>query len=255
MSKQIRPLVAFKKENPELYSRYYNLAKEGTTSKKGIENNFYLWYGALSLKPIKQKGIDSFLFTEAGDFTNKCTISEIGRLLLTGWYYDVEAYTKDVSNYVYNAYHKKIKTGENFNDLDYSEVVKHIRENISYYYNNQPELKYLILDRLFKETLHELLPPPDKIKSHNKAIDLLAEIRTNQKRKGIDFWIKKTEDWEGYSYYLQDKIESLDNVYLSFEDWIKENNNKNNEYLREIEALIKEYKEIVTNSNQIKLPL
>jgi hypothetical protein len=259
MSKQIRPLVAFKKQQRELYDLHYNLAKERTTSKKGIENNFYFWYGALSLKNIKGKdslnvkGKDSFIFTEQGNFTNKCTITEIGRLLITGWYFNIEDYTKELSSYIYKAYHKKLNTTEKFNDLHYSEVVKHIRENIAYYYKNQPEVKLFIVDSLFKNTLQELLPPPDKLKAHNELIDDLKEIRANQRKKGIDYWINTAEDWEGYSYYLQDKIDSLNSIYLSFEDWKKEQNKLDIEYFKQVEDLSKEYKKSIINSSQIQL--
>jgi hypothetical protein len=290
MSKQIRPLVAFKKAYPELYDNLTDKDNPGL-SKKAQENEFY-WnyvYHFLGVEPYKdildpaqieiiegykekhnptkdnlQKFINdikkatyhltktefnSFFLTSWDKKNNKLTITEIGRLLLTGWYYNVEDWTKEVGLYIYKAYEKKVKEEKGFNDLEIYKVVNHIRENIGYYYHNQIEAKYYLLDKLFNKDLKKLLPPPpEKIKEYERIVSYISEIRKNQKKKGVDYWIDKAEDLESYNIYLQDILEEIGVVnYLSFEDWEKEKKQENEEYFKELNVIREEYKKSILN--------
>ena len=295
MSKVIRPLVAFKKANPEIYLRFWNLIT--ATSKKAQENEFYFIYaynylGVETVKEIldpdqiklieytKEKNLtedeiqkkiqdikratyhltkyefNSFFFNTKEEYTNIGTVSEIGRLLLYGWYYDIESWSKEIGGYIYKAYKKIESRGEAFNDLDFKEAVKHIRENIGYYYQNEPELKLYILKTFFNDKLQELLPEkPKELKTYERAVEFFKEIRKNQKAKGIDYWIRKADNLELYNIYLQDILEEIGVVnYLSFEDWEKERNQENEEYYNELNNLYKEYKKSILNDiNRLNL--
>jgi hypothetical protein len=249
--KQIRPLVAYKKALPDLYKLYLTVFDgwEGL-SKKAQENNFYWNYAYFEMK----KGeMHPFFLKDGDNRNNKLTITELGRLLLTGWYYGIEEYTKEISLYVFNAYNKKVKEKEGFNDMEIYNLVKRIRENIGYYNSNKNEMKLFLLDGLFKTQLQELLPPPAKLKQHDETVDFLLEIRTNQKKKGIDFWVNKAESFEGYSYYLKELLEERELEFLTFEDWEIEFNKDGEGYSKEIDSLKKEYRKQLLNINLKKL--
>jgi hypothetical protein len=237
MSKVIRPLTAFKRLNPEVYKLY--LRNLESKSEKGRENEFYLWYGTLELGI---KGKDSFFWTTQGNFTNKGTVSEVGRLLLYGWYYNIKDWTKEIGIYIYNAYKKIESNKETFNDLDFAKAVKYIRENITYFYQNKTELKLYILETFFNDEIQELLPQkPKELIEHESAIKFGETIRIYQRKKGVDYWINKSEDFEGYSYYLEEILENYNIDFLSFEDYIKKQNIDNNEYFDTIKRLEETY--------------
>ena len=139
--KQIRPLSAYKKANPQSYENLYNESE--STSKKSKENDFYWLYAFCNLnqfdKSLLEKTPQLFFFKNEHNRNNKLTITEIGRLLLTGWYYGIEEFTKELSVCVEKSYYKKIKDKVNFNDLEFYEVIKHIRQNLDYYHINKNE--------------------------------------------------------------------------------------------------------------------
>jgi len=255
--KHIRPLIAFKKANPELYAVFSMDIK--ATSKKGAENEWYWKYAYFKL--VKLLNIDptppSFFWHTGGEVKNNIgTVTELGRLLLTGWYYNAEDWAIKVGGYVYRAYQRKKEKGEEFNDLLFKEAVNHIRENIGYYYHNEEELKLYILKEFFNDELKTLLPPPpQKIKDHERTINIISELRKNQKKKGIDHWIEKAKDWESYSYYLIDFLESLGvGDFLSFEDWIKEQERDGKEYYNELRKSQEDYeKQIFNDITKLKL--
>jgi hypothetical protein len=202
---------------------------------------------------MKKGEMHPFFWKDGDNRNNKLTITELGRLLLTGWYYGIEEYTKEISLYVFNAYNKKVKEKEGFNDMEIYNLVKHIRENIGYYNSNKNEMKLFLLDGLFKTQLQELLPPPAKLKQHDETVGFLLEIRTNQKKKGIDFWVNKAESFEGYSYYLKELLEERELEFLTFEDWEIEFNKDDEGYSKEIDSLKKEYRKQLLNINLKKL--
>jgi hypothetical protein len=238
MSKVIRPLTAFKRLNPEYYNKVYLPLLE-SNSAKGRENEFYLWYGYFKLG-IKE--LDSFFFTTQGDFTNKGTVSEVGRLLLYGWYYNIEDWTKEIGIYIYNAYKKIESNKETFNDLDFAKAVKYIRENVGYYYQNKTELKLYILETFFNNEIQELLPQkPKELIEHDRLIEYIESLRVNQRKKGVDYWINKSEDLEYYLSYLEEILKNYNIDFLSFEDYINKQNINDNEYFDTIERLEKTY--------------
>jgi hypothetical protein len=238
MSKVIRPLTAFKRLYPEYYNKVYLLLLE-SNSAKGRENEFYLWYAYFKLGV---KELDSFFWTTQGNFTNKGTVSEVGRLLLYGWYYNIEDWTKEIGIYIYNAYKKIENNKETFNDLDFAKAVKYIRENVKYYYQNKTELKLYILETFFNDEIQELLPQkPKELIEHDRLIEFIESIRVNQRKKGVDYWINKSEDLEYYLSYLEEILKNYNIDFLSFEDYINKQNINDNEYFDTIERLEKTY--------------
>ena len=241
MSKVIRPLAIFKKLNPELYNIYLGLMD--SKSLKGKENDFYFYYCNFNLD---KRGKDSFFYNSEGMCTNKGTVSEIGRLLLYGWYHNIESWSKEIGGYIYNAYKKIESSGETFNDLDFKKAVKHIRENIIYYYQNEPELKLYILETFFNNKLQELLPEkPKELKEFDNAIEFLERLRIVERKKGIDYWINRAGEFETYILYLNSYLEETIKYnleFLNFEDWKKESKQNDNEYLNRVDKIDKNYK-------------
>lgn len=140
MSKQIRPLVAFKKENIEYYnSIVLSLYKEG--SEKSKENNFYYSYAIMKLMRVDIN--EDFFFKNKAIEINRGLITELGRLLIYGWYYQLHDYTIGLCSLVIEKYLE----GGKINRERALELIKHIRENILYYNNNNKEavdlIKYL----------------------------------------------------------------------------------------------------------------
>lgn len=246
MSKQIRPLSAYKKAYREYYQMIDELTKDEATSKKGKENSWYWWYGSLEVdiggdNTSTKRREDPFFFNKDGGKNNKGTVSELGRLLLTGWYYNIEDRTKEISLFVYRSYHKKLARGDGFNDLEFKEAVKHIRENIGYYYHNKEELKLYILETFFNSDLKPLLPePPELLESHDKAIELLEELYKN---KSKDWFKEQFFLVDSYWYYLSEILDSYDIPYFSLQEFKAKDDKEAEEYVAEIKQARNKYRE------------
>lgn len=149
MNKVIRPLSKWKKQNLERWKNVYLplIEDNAIESKKGVENEFYFFFCLLNLEETdfrSRSEKDSFFFTSKGFHTNKVMVSEIGRIMLLGWYYNIEAWTNEIALCVYRAYKEREKNNETFNSIEVSRKLKHIRENIGYYYNNASEANLLL---------------------------------------------------------------------------------------------------------------
>lgn len=257
MNKQIRPLAAYKKQNPRLCKTGFEFAEIiGESSAKGKENAWYWFHGFSEITrqfneseklALQTDFKNNFFWRTENKCNNVATVSEMGRLLLTGWYYNIDDWTKEICKYVYRAYQKKTERGDQFNDLEFKEAVKKIRENIGYYYHNKDELKLFILKAFFNEDLQKMLPPkPDKLKHIEDTLNWLTTMRENQAKKGVNHWIKQAEDYEGYAYYLQEILEEMRICgYQSFDDWKTERENEAAGYLKPFVDLENEYNEQV----------
>lgn len=258
MSKQIRPLSAYKKANPNLFHLLDSLAGKEINSKKGRENAWYFTYGLYEtetgVEDYEARYEDSF-FLVGRERTNISTVSELGRLLLTGWYYNIEDWAKEISFYVYNSYHKKLDRGDAFNDLEFKEAIKHIRDNIGYYYHNKDELKLYILETFFKSDLEPLLPePPPKLKKHNRVTELVETIHKNRLKQDKNWYVKNFELLEQYGYYLSEILDSYDIPYLSLEDFKAQEDKKTEEYYNEIREVENSYRASLKDIPLPKLP-
>ena len=148
MNKAIRPLSKWKKENEDRWMfLYMPLIKESIPeSKKSIENEFYFVHCIFTLETDfkTKREQDSFYYTPKGNLTNKVLVSEIGRLLLYGWYYNIEEWTKEIGLSVYKGYKEREKNKEHLDKKEISIKIKHIRDNIGYYYHNTSEVNILL---------------------------------------------------------------------------------------------------------------
>jgi hypothetical protein len=94
-----------------------------------------------------------------------------------------------------------------------------------------------------------LLPEkPKELKSYEDTVESILEIRKNQKKKGIDYWINKTEDFERYSFYLADILEEYNLEFLSFEDYHKKEDEEAKDWYKNIEKLRADYKALYINN-------
>lgn len=253
MSNHIRPITAFKKANPELYAEVLDLVGPEASSQKAKENSWYWWYSAVMVYDMSQGAKDSFLFTSSGYCTNKGTVSEVGRLMLTAWYYNIEEWAKNISLYVYNSYHKKRQRADAFNDLEFKAAVKYIRDNIGYYYNNEQELKLYILQTFFEEEVEPLLPEPvDKLKTFKEVKALLNTIHKNRLKSDKNWYIRNYEILEDYCYYLSEILDSSNIPYLPLEDFKAKQERENEQYLKEIQEAESAYRDSL---KRVSLPL
>lgn len=252
MCKNIRPLAAFKKTNPETYRRYgkeYNLF-EGNFSAKQKENNFYWSYAFFNSEiPMRiDEKPNSFYWKDEDTMQNKCTITEIGRLLLYGWYYDNEKFTLEISRNLYNAYIYKIEHNIIFNDLEFSEAIQHIRDNFIYYYQNEEDLKIYMLKHFFEKEIKAILPePPERLKLFDILMNQFKVEREANLKKDKNYYYNKCGDYEGYAEYLEEMLEQNYIDHSSFEEHCKEQQNGCDAYLEEINSIDIKYQEDCKN--------
>jgi len=250
-NKHIRPLTSYKKCNPVHYDFLLHGSLPGLegNSKKDEENKVYYlyawhWSGIKSIDDSSEsERYNPFFFdtSESTRFTHKTIITELGRLLMTGWYYDIEDWTKEICGYVYNSYNTK---KELFNEYKYTEVIKSIRENIGYYYHNLDELKLYILESFFKDELKPMLSElPKKLQSHDKAVEFLDMIEKNALKKNKNYYKERTDFLENYVVRLEEIIESEGIVGINEDNFKKEFDEENKKYVKEITELRSQYKQ------------
>lgn len=258
----IRPIATYKKLNPETY-KFYNESSmfSGTYSTKQKENNFYWCYAFHNSNiPFKNSSDNpsnfdyNIYFRDYNTMQNIGTITEMGRLLLTGWYYNIVNFTLEVCKNVYNAYCFKVEKGKQFNDLEFAKAVKHIRDNVLYYHHNEKEFKIYLLKHFFEKELTKLLPePPEKLKNYNGAIEFLKEIHELRLKKDKNWYVKNFNRLEDYLEYLTGILDEYGIEYLSEKEFEEAGKQENEEYWKEIEDSQKEYdeqcKNIILGSN------
>jgi hypothetical protein len=133
--KVIRPLVWFKKTYPQLVE--FIISDISTQSKKSEDNFIYMWYcWAGTNERTGNKGLPNFYFDKKGHDLNKGLKVLIGQIIVYGKFYDVKDFSEMVGVNIINLHCKK-------NDIYCKRIAKIIRENFSYYYHNQQELKEL----------------------------------------------------------------------------------------------------------------
>ena len=234
----IKPLKSFKKQNPELYKQVKDLSLYEALSAKQKENDWYFNYCFLEL--FRDEGCetkDVFFWDVNGEPTNKTTVSECGRLLLAGWYYSIADFTLNIVQHIKTAFYKK----QDFNDLQFSEAVKHIRENIGFYHQNESQLQIYLLNTFFNDEYKKLLPEkPQDLKNWEKMHDTIVEMQKNRIKKGVKHWIEEAGEWEDYALYLQEILDDFSIEYLSKEEfWIRKDAKSQEWYNSEISKVKK----------------
>ena len=215
--KHIRPLTAFKKANPNLYQLCVEAFKgdKGKLSKKQEENEICYWYGLLeSFDKEASPELKPLFFNEFGNSINKTLVTEIGRLLLTGWYYDIEEFTREICNCAFN----DLKHKKEINELTKS--VRHIRQNISYYFYNKEELMAFLQNHSFDEVFLFYLSNFYRLPEIGIELVQLEEKKKKENlKKDPDFYYKRSSNLEEYIEYLQDLLDEFKIEYLSIEEW------------------------------------
>jgi hypothetical protein len=226
MDKNIRPLSAYKNANPSFYTHYKEASGVifKTQSKKQEENNWYWAYGFLVSKiphVIEGEKSTGFYFHKTENrIVNKCTAVEVGRLCLVGWYYNIENFALNICENIYNAFCLKNEKNIEFNDLEMAEALKHIRENIIYYYNNEDSLKIYMLEHFFKEQIKGILPElPEEIKVINEWKEHFENIKKKNEKKDKDYYYKRSDELESYNYYLEQILEEYGIEHLTQEEY------------------------------------
>ena len=131
--KTIRPLSRLKSVEPEIYEHYKKLTEfinGKSSSQKSEENNIYWFIGIAFLsKRLSNEKLKSFFYKLNGEPKNKGSVSQIGRVLLFGWYYKIEPFTEKILELeLLRCICKKLK------DKEISEELKLIRINLLEYY-------------------------------------------------------------------------------------------------------------------------
>ncbi|MDW7670792.1 MAG: hypothetical protein SCK57_08145 [Bacillota bacterium] len=252
-SKQIRPLTVYRRENPEMYDYITSSFIMGNKklSEKQIENEFYWWYGVVASKGDEQEdsqGIEAkikrkrFFLKDENTRQNKVVGAEIGRLLLHGWYYDIQDFTKKISGYIISGYHSKIDRNKIINDSEFVDAVKHIRENLLYYYNHEHELKLYLMEKLYPEEIKPLLPePPRKIKIYEIVMKDLKTRKEKFFKGGKDEIFNRHTLLEDYSEYLIELLDANGIGYMDIEQWKEQQQEWRDGYIDEIQKAYDSY--------------
>ncbi len=249
MEKHIRPLASFKKMNPRIYTLICSAFAEKTgLSAKQKENEFY-WnycYFDSGLNDFTQKWtefnipghVNSFFWKDGNTANNKEIISEMGRLLLAGWNYNIEDFTKQICKYVFSAYQRT----DAVNDNIFVEAINHVRENICYYNANELKMKGYLLEKLFPAEMKTLLPkPPKALEEFNEIMDMFRGWKTENLKKDPDHYYKLSQQMVEYSEYLQEILNSYHIPYMTKEELRIENDKEGSGYFDEVDKATAEY--------------
>jgi len=260
MGKQIRPIYILKKVNPIFFDICFNDKRFSTpkTSKKNRENIGYWKYAWFNLSNETTDFIrPNFFFDTNWSRNNICTLTEIGRLLLSGYCYgnEVESFCQQIAQIIYKPYNRKRAQNDKFNDLEFSEALKEIRKNLIYYFHNPNEAKYYIIEKLFKTYLRKLLPPqPEALTQIEKRIEAAKNEKKRNERTDKDFYFFRAKFIERYSEYLQRELTKSGCQFLSETDFKEIENRYWDKELERINRIETDYKKQVIkeiNLNQL----
>ena len=193
-------MAAFKRINPNLYNIIFQFAKEEANSKKEIERIWYFQYcfSEWYMRKIGGSPPPNFLFNDKGQRANKAIAIAIGQLLLTAWYFNGNEFGIDLANQVHEIYEKKQQQGGKINSHEFVKVCDHLRANFQHYQHNPNKAKLTLIKNLL---------PNDA--DQDDALAFFIEIRTAQRKKGIDYWIEKYEDLECRFFDLEKRLNEL----------------------------------------------
>lgn len=254
--KSIRPLTAFKKENPAIYDLFMDPLREGLKgSKKQQENEFYWNYcfyesgicnfeGKLYDEARTKEPSWQFFFKDEHTQNHKAIITELGRVLLAGWYYNIEEFTKDICGHVYHGYIKANENNKVFNEQEAAAAVKQIRNNIGYYYHNPEELKIYLLETMFPEEVKQYLPEaPEEVKRHEWIKEVIQNEKERNLKQDKDYYYKLANIQESYIEHLQELLEQYGIDFISLEEYRDQDRQELDQHIEKVEAVLNQYKE------------
>lgn len=223
-------------------------------SKKEQENAFYRiyarWFSAIPWNLSNGGSIqwNPFYFDNHNGEVHNAIVTEMGRLLLTGWYFEVQPFAVDVCQYVYKSYLKK---GEAFNELEFAGRLKHIRENIGHYYLNPGDLKLYILESFFGDELTPLLPEKPEIL---QLVEVAHKAEQADKAKhDKDYYFNLTCEQQEYIEDLQQALKLNCIPFQSFEDFTEDRKRQHQDFIREYMEANRDYRERIGNQDIEKL--
>lgn len=264
--KHIRPLKAFTKANPEYVQRILRDCEDDKLSKRGKDRKVYyeLGFGAVinAKNKVFGKTIGNEHFSWEAWFgttwfqRNKCTLVEIGQLYLHAWYYGKTDFSEELAIYIFNAFNKKVKAGERFNDSEFSQLVKHLRENIGYYFHNPDKAKLKIIKALFPDELKKINPPRNKELAIHYEVESIIEARIKHlKSKGVESIIEDIFSWEEYSLYLMELLGEYDIPFMSLNEYKESEKEDNEKYFKEICEIEEQQENELLNRINVKFAL
>ncbi len=253
----IRPLTAFKIKNPALYDLIIDPTDKGLAgSKKHHENEFYWNYcffesgvynfegGNLYDEARKSDPTWLFFFKDEHTQNHKAIITELGRLLLTGWYYNLADFTKDICGHVYSGYIKANEQHKVFKELEAAAAVKQIKNSIGYYYNNQEELKMYLLETMFPEEVKQYLPePPEEVKRHEWIKEVIQNEKERNLKQDKDYYYKLADIQEHYIEHLQELLTQYEIDFISLEEYQDQDRQLLYQRIKEVKAAYNQYEE------------
>lgn len=145
-----RPLKAYKKANKEYYNFINTNLIVEVGSKKTNENNFYYHFAIQKLIEIDKnlstppETNEIFFYKNREIAINKGAIIELGRLLILGWYYNLEDYAKELCLLIVKQYLENKKAKIKTDRLNLMNIIHYIKINIIYFSNNKLEAIELI---------------------------------------------------------------------------------------------------------------
>jgi hypothetical protein len=250
--KHIRPLSAFKRTNPKTYALAMSFVDSG--SKKDRENAFYRiyarWYSGIPWDlsdggPIQW---NPFYFDKTNQEVNRAIVTEMGRLLLAGWYYNVQPFTVEVCGYIYKSYLKK---REAFNELEFADKLKHIRENIGYYVNNPNDLKLYVLESFFPDELAPMLPEKPEVL---QLLEVAHKSEQEEKsRHDKHYYFNLTCEQEAYIEHLHSILKEKCIPFQSFKDFTAEREKQHQDFIKQCIEADRAYRERVRKTAQFKI--
>lgn len=218
----IRPIASFKKENPEIYKHYLdaiNMLGLKGGSKKQEENNFYYAYALLNsgIDMGTQENFNPFLFDKTGKSRNNVTtFAEMGRLLLTGWYYSIQEYARTLCGYIDRIYNNTAEQDRPLITGLMTDAVNHLRDNLPYYEQHQDAAKLYLLQTLAKDEIAHLEPEkPAKLALVDEAIKIAQGFNRKHDKQ---YFIELADNQEVYIEYLQEELDQRGIPYMTYEE-------------------------------------
>ena len=178
-------MAAFKRINTDLYNLRLAAAQQDARSKKDVERYWYYYHALKWYRKKDSSPPPNFFFNDKGQRTNNAIAVAIGQLLLAAWYFDGKDFGTDLADQVHEIYEKKRQQGSKINSHEFVKVCDHLRANFEHYQHNPNKAKLTLIKNLL---------PNDA--DQDDALAFFIEIRTAQRKKGIDYWIEKYEDLE-----------------------------------------------------------
>lgn len=243
----IRPISAYKKANPVQYGFYSSPGCLGLKggSKKQEENNFYYVYAFFcsGIDRGTKESPNPFIMDATGrTLNNKTTVAELGRLLLTGWYYNLEEYAKQICGYIDRIYNNTAEKDRALLSGLMTQAVTHLRENLPYYAQHKEEAKLYLLQTLAKDEMKLLEPEkPVTLLLLDKAREEREDEVANNLKKNKRHYIVLAEDQQLYIEYLQELLDEAGIGYLTYEEKMQAVEKELEPFYKKVAALEEEH--------------